>query len=114
MTLKKGQTNNPNGAPNAWETFSFKLKKYNILTTEQLYAIDLSKIPVKDVIVINQIKKAIQEENQTVISWISERDDGKVKDQIELTGENGDPINLTMSLEELRRKRNRILKKDDV
>jgi len=84
-SIKKGQILNPRGAPHAWETFGAKLRKYNILSVKELYALELENIPAKDVIVINQIKKAIEEGSMSSIAWISEREDGKVKEQIETT-----------------------------
>ena len=78
-------TNNSKGRPFTWETFATKLKKYNIMSSKELYALDLENIPVKDVIAINQIKKAMDESDMKSIHWISDREDGKVKETIEQT-----------------------------
>ena len=107
--MKKGTTNNKNGAPYSWETFRAKLKKYANSITE-LKEIDISKVHWKDAIAIKQILRAYEDDNQVAVNWVSERSDGKVKEVVETTNK----TELKMDLTEYKKIRKKVIKGDDV
>ena len=87
--LKKGQTNNRKGPPHAWETYKGLLNRYNLHSYQKLAEIDIGSIPAKHAIVIKAIMSQLENDtlDPRIISWMSDREDGKVKEEIEMTTE---------------------------
>lgn len=87
-SFKPGQSGNPKGGIPKFQTFSWFIDKYSIQTIDDLQAIDLAKIPIKEAIIIKQYIEAYMENDLKVAEWLANRSEGSPKQTIEQTGDN--------------------------
>lgn len=95
MGLHKGQTNNPNGPPNAWETFKAKFNKYGDMALGELQNIDLTAIKAKDAAVIKVIKEWLEKDNISAIKEWMNRSEGMPTQTVEQTNTNKEDIKIS-------------------
>ena len=103
--LKKGQTNNKKGAPFAWETYATLIKRYNLNNIDELLKVDVAKIPLKHAMVIKILKENYFNENTDprLLQWASDREDGKVKEEIEMKTENRNILSFAEAAEQAKK-----------
>lgn len=81
---KPGQSGNPNGAPMLWETHEELYKKYSLMPIDELKKIDLTKIPIKHAIIINDLRNASTGRDKS-IDRFHNRTDGKALERRDVT-----------------------------
>ena len=103
----KGVSGNPGGRPKNEQSISYWLKDFGQQTPAQLaelcanYASELKKVkgdmPMFAHIAIRALMGQINEPTPGLFSVILERTEGKVKDQVELTGDAAAPIRIEIA-----------------
>ena len=105
---KKGQKSpNPKGAPHAWETYATLIRRYNLDSIDDLLKIDVAKIPLKHAMVIKILKENYFSENTDprLLQWASDREDGKVKDELDIKSDNRNVLSFAEAAKEQIKKR---------
>ena len=96
---KKGQSGNPKGAPKRGESWAEIIKRVGELTpseaaarsqelAEKLRAIG-DAVTLKEAVVIRIYAALLEDPNPGLVNSFMDRSDGKVKEQLELTGKQG-------------------------
>jgi len=84
--FKKGKSGNPLGAPVKFQSYAWFIDKYSIQSIDDINKIDLSKMPIKEAIIIKQYIEAYNENDLKVAEWLANRSEGAPKQTIEQTG----------------------------
>jgi len=102
---QKGQSGNPGGRPKNEQSITYWLKEFGAMTPAQLaelcedYAKELRKIKgnmsMFAHIAVRTLMGQINEPSPGLLAQLLDRTEGKVKDQLELTGADGGPVAIT-------------------